>query len=320
MSLDRPIFIIGTGRCGSTIFHEIFTRHPGVAFLSGLCDLYPHQPRYNRWAMHLMNVPVLRSIARRKFRPAEHWPFWDEYCRCFSMPFRDLLASDVRPSDKRRLARVLEQMTTARHNRLLIKLTGWPRTGYLSEIFPDAQFIHIVRDGRAVANSLMNVDFWLGYRGPRHWQWGDLTPQQQSLWEESGRSFVTLAGIQWNILMESFQRAKELIPASRYLEIKYERFAADPEGVFGEVLSFCQLEYPAEFRSTVNSFEVESANFKWRDGLTVHQRKQLEDVLADQLTHWGYSVNDVGPTPDVTAPMANAVPRINRFGRLTTQP
>jgi hypothetical protein len=144
----------------------------------------------------------------------------------------------------------------------------------------------------------MNVDFWLGYRGPRHWQWGDLTPQQQRLWEESGKSFVTLAGIQWNILMDSFERAKASIPASRYLEVKYEDFAADPQRVFGDVLSFCQLEYPPEFRSAIDSFEIESANFKWRDSLTEQQRQQLEEVLADHLTRWGYSPNDVGPTAE----------------------
>ena len=72
MSLTRPIFIIGTGRCGSTIFHEIFTHHPQVAFLSGLCMQYPRQPRFNRWAMNLLDVPLLKRFGRRKFRPAEH--------------------------------------------------------------------------------------------------------------------------------------------------------------------------------------------------------------------------------------------------------
>jgi hypothetical protein len=84
MSLDRPIFIVGTGRCGSTIMHRIFTHHPRVTFLSGLCLLYPDQPKYNGWAMQLMDVPLLRRHARKRFRPAEHWPFRDHYVRGFN--------------------------------------------------------------------------------------------------------------------------------------------------------------------------------------------------------------------------------------------
>jgi hypothetical protein len=288
MSLTRPIFIIGTGRCGSTIFHEIFTHHPRVAFLSGLCMRYPRQPRFNRWAMRVLDAPLLHRFARRKFRPAEHWPFWEEHCRGFSMPFRDLLASDVTPEVKTRLARVLEGMVTRRRRRLLVKLSGWPRTGFLSEIFPDALFIHLVRDGRAVANSLLSADFWLGHRGPCHWQWGDLSPTQQLIWEQSGKSFVSLAGIQWQIVMDAFEKARKPLPISRYFEIKYEDLVADPKAVFGEVLSFCQLDYPRQFKDAIDSFELVSKDFKWKEQLTGPQREQLEAVLADDLVRWGY--------------------------------
>ncbi|HVW38502.1 MAG TPA: sulfotransferase [Pirellulales bacterium] len=59
MPLDRPIFIIGTGRCGSTILHQMFSCHPQIAFLSGLCLLYPDRPEYNRRAMRLLDAPLV---------------------------------------------------------------------------------------------------------------------------------------------------------------------------------------------------------------------------------------------------------------------
>src|SRR3712207_7426845 len=49
----------------------------------------------------------------------------------------------------------------------------------LSEIFKDAKFIHLMRDGRAVANSLLHVYFWSGWKGPGNWGWGQLSPAQQ---------------------------------------------------------------------------------------------------------------------------------------------
>src|SRR5579872_155452 len=209
MALDRPIFIIGTGRCGSTIFHDILSHHPRLAYLSSLCVKFPHQPHFNRWAMHLLDVPGCERIVRRRCSPVEAWAFWEEHCRGFRRPSRDLLASDVRPHVKARLPGVLEQTVSSRRSRLLVKLTGWPRAGFLAEIFPDALFVHILRDGRAVANSMLDTDFWNGYQGPEQWRWGTLDRAQARAWEESGKSFVALAGLQWKILMKAFEKARE---------------------------------------------------------------------------------------------------------------
>lgn len=288
MSLQKPIFIVGTGRCGSTILHQIFAHHAQVAFLSGLCQRYPDKPHYNRWAMQMMDVPMLGKLARRKFRPAEHWNFWDRYIHGFSEPCRDLRDTDVRPKMAPRIRTVLEQMLTAKRPRMLIKLTGWPRIGFLTKIFPDALFIHLIRDGRAVANSLLDVDFWDGWRGPDQWRWGELTQEQRALWEKSDRSFVTLAGIEWKILMDAFEKAKTQVRSSQYLEIQYEDFAADPKGVFGRILSFCHLDYPSQFEKAIDSFRVESANFKWKEQLTPHQQTLLHECLHDYLVRYGY--------------------------------
>ena len=37
--MTAPVdFVLGTGRCGSTLVHELLCRHPDVAFLSNLDD------------------------------------------------------------------------------------------------------------------------------------------------------------------------------------------------------------------------------------------------------------------------------------------
>jgi hypothetical protein len=284
-----PIFIIGTGRCGSTIFHEILSHHPNVAYLSSLCSRFPQQPFLNRWVMHLLDVPSLDRLVRRKFPLGEAWPFWEAYCREFGRPCRDLLASDVRPPVKARVAELLPQMTTGKRSRLVVKISGWPRTGFLNEIFPKSVFIHVLRDGRAVANSLMDCDFWLGYRGPHQWRWGALAGNYRNEWEISGKSFVTLAALQWKILMDAYARARSLLPPSRYMEVRYNDLAADPPAVFADVLSFCQLKPSPAFESAVRSIPIESTDFKWETRLSELQRKQLEDVLAEHLVEWGFT-------------------------------
>src|SRR5262249_26298573 len=156
-------------------------------------------------------------------------------------PFRDLQADDVRPNEKKRLLKALGTMVTRRRNRLLVKLTGWPRTGFLTELFPDALFIHVYRDGRAGANSLINTGFWGGWGGPEKWRWGPLAPELQEEWSRLDKSFVVLAGIQWKIMMDACEEAKKELPAKQFLEVRYEDFAADPEEAFSQILHFCGL-------------------------------------------------------------------------------
>jgi hypothetical protein len=291
MQLNRPIFIVGTGRCGSTIFHRMFTYHPQIAFLSGQCVLYPDRPKYNRRAMQLLDVPFIDRLARKHFQPAEHWPFWDFYVRGFSSTCRDLLASDVRHVDQQRITRALEQILTRRRHRLLIKLTGWPRMGFLAQIFPGALFVHVVRDGRAVANSLLNVDFWQGWGGPGRLGLEPLSDDEQEEWRRSGRSFVVLAAIQWKRWMGAFEEAKRHIGPEQYLEIKYEDFTADPLGTFDDILTFCRLSPSAEFRRSIRKFDVRSQNAKWRRQLTDAQQRQLNDSLRSRLEQYGYELS-----------------------------
>ena len=91
-------------------------------------------------------------------------------------------------------------------------LTGWPRTGLLRAAYPDAKFVHVVRDGRSVANSWLQMGWWDGYRGPDNWYLGPLSRADQTEWEDSDRSFVVLAGIGWRILMNAMDEARALMP------------------------------------------------------------------------------------------------------------
>ena len=94
----------------------------------------------------------------------------------------------------------------------LHKFTGWPRAGFLRACFPDAIFVEVVRDGRAVANSWLQMAWWLGHHGPDQWHFGPLPPDLQWLWEESDRSFPVLAALGWRLLMASYDDARAAGP------------------------------------------------------------------------------------------------------------
>jgi len=288
MSVEQPIFIVGAGRSGSTVFHKMFAWHPQVSWLSRLCDKYPDKPSVNRCLMNALDYPVIGNYLQEKTYPEECYKFWGRYCKGFNTPCRDLLREDVTEKTKRAVKDVMAKMLTSKRNRLLVKVTGWPRVAFLKEIFHDAKFIHIIRDGRAVANSFINMDWWWGWRGPDNWRWGALTSVQNKEWERHKRSFIALACIEWKILMDAMEGAKNVVPSENFLEIKYEDLCSDPLDVFKETIKFCSLEQSTGFEDFVGNYSLKNINDKWKTELTGDQAKIMEDVLGDYLGKYGY--------------------------------
>ena len=288
MSLDRPIFIVGVGRSGSTVFHHILSRHPRVSWLSQLCNAFPKRPELNRWLMHAIDIPGIRAPLQYYFEPDESYQWWDKYARGFSAPFRDLVAADVTNATRRSVDKVFSKLITSRRPRMLVKVTGWPRMGYLQELYPDALFIHVLRDGRAVVNSMLQVEWWWGWRGYRNWRWGDLTPLQQEEMERHGNSFIALAALQWKILMDAMETAKQTIDPARYMEVKYEDVVAAPMVELRRAVEFSQLDWHPTFVRAAERWELRDENTKWRQDLTPAQQAILEDALASHLPKYGY--------------------------------
>jgi LPS sulfotransferase NodH len=289
MQVTKPIFILGTGRCGSTLLHRLLALHPNVMWLSGFCTRYPKRPEWNRWAVSALDFPPLRRLLGRKIRPGEAWPFWDTHAYGFAGPCRDLDRRDVTPRVKAQLREVLSAMLTPSRNRLLLKVVGWPRTGYLTEVFEDAKFIHIVRDGRAVASSSLHVGFWHGWHGPQAWRAGLLSPEDQATWEQHDCSFVALAALHWRIWLRSIEAARRTVDPSRFHEIRYETLCAAPREVCRHILEFAELPASPAFEKRVQDTRMNTSD-RWRDDLTPSQRIQLETLLREDLTRYGYEV------------------------------
>jgi hypothetical protein len=257
-------------------------------WLSQLCHKYPEKPEWNRMAVAAMDNPLLRRLLGGKLRPAENYRFWDHYAYGFSEPCRDLVRSDVSARVRKQVRAAFEPMLTARRNRLLLKITGWSRIGFLNEIFEDAKFIHILRDGRAVASSLLHVNFWRGWYGPQGWRAGLLSPEDQATWESYDRSFTALAGIEWRIQMRAMESARQALDPQLFLEVKYETFCEQPVESFRQVLEFAELPWSAGFERDIREASIKSTSNRWRDDLAPRQQAILDDLLRDDLRRYGY--------------------------------
>lgn len=294
MATNPPIFIVGAGRSGSTAFHHAFARHPHVSWVSKILDVLPKAEKLNSAVLRGLDSRLLGAALKRgviepgHLKPSEAYAYWERIAPGFSEPFRDLLDTDLTEKTKHNLQQAVERLTIDERPTPLHKITGWPRMGYLNVAFPDAKFIHVVRDGRAVVNSIMQIDFWEGWKGTKGWRGLDMTPEQQARWDASGQSFVTLGAMELSDMFDAMVEATAKIPADRFLEIRYEDLCDDPTGTFRAVTDYCNLDYTDDFNQSVIDFGFRNTNEKWSRDLTDLQQRQLEAELARHLTHWGY--------------------------------
>jgi hypothetical protein len=238
--------------------------------------------------MQVLDLPLPVRYLRKLIYPVEAYRFWEHYCPGFSEPCRDLRKEDVMPGSRQAVRRVLAQMLTPRRKRLIAKITGWPRIGFLKGLFPDAKFIHIYRDGRAVANSFLGVSWWSGWRGPGGWRWGELSPEHDEKWETHRRSFVALAAIQWEILMSAQREAEQRISSDSLFKVRYEEMCRDPIGTFQLVAEFCRLDWSPRYEASIQKLSFENTNDKWQEKLSIEQRRILDECLCDSLEEHGY--------------------------------
>ena len=208
-----------------------------------------------------------------------------------SIPFRDLVAEDASPWLAERLRTSFERRKQAqRADVFMHKFTGWPRVGFLNEVFPESAFINVVRDGRAVALSWLQMPWWQGYRGPEQWQWGPLPQPYAQEWAEADQSFVVLAAILWKLLIDAFERARTTLGGKQWLDVRYEDVLADPRAHFASMLEISGLEWTPAFERGFQRYEFRQGRLDaFRRDLDAKSVDLLETSLSAHLERYGYA-------------------------------
>lgn len=287
------VFIIGTGRCGSSLIHEIIAGHEDVGFISNIEDNLAPLNLKGRWnnALFRLSLGRLTRKGAPRFSPSEAYQLISrQVSPIYTNSTRDLEARDVTPWLEQRFCAFFEQRYRKQRKAVFIhKYTGWSRLEFFTKIFPEARFIHIIRDGRAVANSWLQMPWWEGYRGPENWPWGSLKGPYLAEWLESNQSYTRLAGIGWKLLLNSYEKASQRLPRGRYLELHYEDFLNDPRSALESMLSFIGLGWSAHFERHFSRQAIRSErNQAYEQDLFPDQLAELEASLAETLIRYNY--------------------------------
>ncbi|HET7270089.1 MAG TPA: sulfotransferase [Rubrobacter sp.] len=236
--IEKPVFIVGTGRSGSTILGILMSMHQDVGFLNEPKALwqavYPHADVSGQYS---------KDLARYR-----------------------LYESDATEAVRRRARRLLGAYLRAVASKRAV--TKYPelvfRVPFVKAIFPDARFIFLIRNGWDTCNS---IEHWSERKGVQraeeiHDWWGadnrkwrvmleQLVPTEERL---SGAGSMIrefdrhrdMAAVEWIITMREGLRQLD-----RYADfihpLHYESLVGNPRDELSRLLDFCELPHDKVF-------------------------------------------------------------------------
>jgi len=306
INIDNPVFVMGTGRCGLSPLMDLVSYHKAFAWPSQYNNRRPGDYRIS-FLSRIVDLPWINGsrLKHRKFpKHFEAFPLWNNLFLGFRRPFRDLVADDVTPQVRKKFRNaVYSMMKYQGKTRFIAEYSGWSRIDFMKAIFPEAQFIHIVRDGRAVANSLTNVSYWEGWEGVYKWRWGIPSQELLAKLEKYDSSFLAVAALQWKLIINNIIEKSNLLPPKDILLVRYEDLVKEPYKEAYRCIEFCGLEKDCpKFKKHLMTVKIVNANQQkfripsWRDNMSQKQIDMLNDLLEDELIYFNYL--EAHSTPD----------------------
>jgi len=161
----------------------------------------------------------------------------------------------------------------------------------LTELFPGAKFIHLIRDGRDVLCSYRNTGFLPGR--------------------------VSQVALTWRTRVRKGERVARRLGEARWMNLRYEDLVQAPEPELTRVCEFLDETFhpdmldfwrdnqartlePARHMAwkgrTVSPADPASVG-RWRRELEAREVARFEALAGETLRRWGYDRSDEGPGP-----------------------
>jgi hypothetical protein len=246
---NKGFFLVGTGRCGTTMFRKLLSFHP---------DLY--LPKETHW------IPILyNSFGLQKVPHVEIFRFLDQVYMAKGRTaidrilktegldknkFRKALTARLSPSGEDTIAGFMNAFYSFIAERNGASLWGDKTPDYglcmstLQTIWPDAKFVHIYRDGRDVAISMSKV---LSFRLLAAWEinhWYAIAYNKQyELRMSAAMSSLPIEKFfeLWKSRVSRIFDERDRLRKENYMEIRYENLLGNPLETLTSVSNFLNL-------------------------------------------------------------------------------
>lgn len=293
-----PIFIVGHWRSGTTLLHELLVLDSRHTYPTTYECFAPTHFLLTGWVM-----PALLKLFMPKQRPMDNmaagWnlPQEDEFGLAnmgARSPYTTFAFPNEPPQNQEYLT--LESLTPAARERwkghlvwLLkciwyrrpkrIVLKSPPHTGRIKtllEIFPNARFVHIVRDPNVLFASTVNL--WKRLYKDEGFQ----VPHYEGLEEHV---FTTLVK-----MYDAFERDRELVDPSRICDVRYEDLTKDILGQMHKIYDQLQLGGFEEARPAMEKYVAEKKDYKTnRYEMDPELKAEISRRWSEYCQKYGYS-------------------------------
>ncbi|GAA0387327.1 sulfotransferase [Acrocarpospora corrugata] len=273
---ERPIFIVGCPRSGTTLLQLMLHAHPRVAVPPEtriLVQVY----RARRGYGDLRETKNRRMLAR-KIAKGSRTQFGD-----LGIDADEFIRRAVEgPGSLGSVVGLVYKMFAERHGKVRWGDKRPPYIRHLDAIlamFPDAQIVHLIRDGRDCVASLKEMPWFQGDVYEAVHRWAEAI--------DAGRGHK--------------------LPADSYYELRYEELCADPAGSLGGLCTFLGEEYDPAMREPYRVADVvpehkdwhtntrqpvtTTRTGSWAQRLEPWEVSLCETVLGNRLTAYGYELS-----------------------------
>jgi hypothetical protein len=267
---EAPLFVLGHWRTGTTLLHELLALDERHTYPTTYECLAPHHFLLTEGLLTCW-LPFLMPPRRPMDNMAAGWdrPQEDEFALALlgqPSPYRTIAFPNRPPQDseyldleaisprararwKRTFYRFLKRVHYRRPGRMVLKSPPHTcRIRTLLELFPDARFVHIVRDPFVVFPS--TVTLW------------------KTLYRTQGLQRPTFAGVEEYVfatftrLYERLEEGRKLVAPSRFHELRYEDLVRDPVGQMEAVYEALGLGEFERVRPQVEAYRARTAGYR----------------------------------------------------------
>jgi hypothetical protein len=282
----RPFFIVGVHRSGTTLLRYMLSSHSRL-YVPPESDFIPNFfLRDPEGELSDRRIAEILDTIFTKYRFMEEWQGDQPDTSDF-----------VQSMSSRTPAALLDALYTAYARQNGAQRWGDKTPIYASyvdlihQIFPTAQFIHIIRDGRDAALSML-----VKYQ------------------EDEFHVDVFFAARNWVRRIRKAQSSRAGLAPDQYYELRYEDLVVDPEkelrGIcdfLGETFESSMLRHhrlattripsDSHFFDTVRNPTTDDRIGRWRSGLSPADQRLVQVVAGRLLKELNYPLEDLGPMP-----------------------
>ena len=219
------VFMVGCPRSGTTLFMRMVNAHPEVAVI----------PEVGWLARRYEEREGLTPDGRLEPGFVDTLPKRGDFGRYTPLPISreelaEFAAADPAPTYAELVSLLFDRYGEERGKPLVGNKTvdHALNVGTLHEVFPEAKFVHLIRDGRDVASSAIS------------WRRAKRLAEEFSTWSEDP---MTTAALWWEWHVRRAREEGLPLGDDLYHEVFYEDLVADPAGECAELCDFLGIPF-----------------------------------------------------------------------------